>query len=101
MNQREVFAVELQNALAELGRVERERNDCLSNWAELRTQLTKGQSAPGLTHRFEAATTALREHDARLVEARKRVREADGKLGNAVMRWGLENRMARSRSQAA
>jgi len=101
MNQREVFAVELQNALAELGRVGRERADCLSNWAELRRllQAQNGENG-GLRHDFEKTVVCLREHDQRLEEAKRRVREADRKLGNAVVAWGLKNRMELSRSHS-
>ena len=99
----EAPVAELLAAIQELRRVERARNDCLSRWASMRTQLGKGEVQIALTRRFEAETSSLHLFDARLEECRRKVREADFKAGAALRQWTLQNTMelARSRPHAA
>jgi hypothetical protein len=99
-NKIEPLAAELKSRIAELGQVERDRNACLERWANLRMQLQTGKNGAQIAvmRAFEKETTVLRELDSRLAESRRKVREADGKLGGEVQAWALRNRMEFSRS---
>jgi len=103
-NQIEPLAAELRCAIAELRKVEAERNTCLKRWAELRFQLQQSADArhnTAVRHKFEHEVVLLHELDARLEASKRRVRLADGRLGGEVQRWALANRMQPARSQAA
>ena len=97
----ESLASELKRALAEVGAVNRSRQECLKRWSELRwlLQSAKPGEAITLTRKFELETAALRELDARLAEAGRKAREADGRLGAGVQAWALANRMAAARGR--
>jgi hypothetical protein len=100
-NKIEPLAAELKSAIAELGQVERDRTACLERWANLRMQLQKEKNGRGvsLMHHYEHETASLHLLDGRLEECKRRVREADGRLGGEVQRWALANRMEFSRSR--
>jgi hypothetical protein len=100
-NKIEPLAAELRCAIVELREVERERNACLGRWAELRGQLEKDKAQVGLTHSFERETSTLHLLDARLEASKRRVLEADGRLGGEVQRWALLERMSMCRTRAA
>lgn len=99
----EAPAAERTAAIQELRRVERARNDCLSRWASMREQLGKGEVQIALTRKFEVETTSLHLLDGRLEECKRRVREANVKVRQAMLRWTLRSSMesSRARSHAA
>jgi hypothetical protein len=84
---------ELQGALKALDRAKTARDTALGQWADLKT---KGAASPSAAGRLPAALQMVRECDEKFSQCHAKVRELDGRLGQARARRAFEAATATS-----
>lgn len=92
MTEVESLLAELRGALKALDRAKTERDTALRQWAELKTEA----ASPWAAGRLPAALQKVRECDEKFLQCHAKVRELDGRLGQARARRVFAGAMATS-----